>query len=91
MEDTCTATNTSQEALTLDAILEAMRLIPPDPLADWMRSEGFDPKDGYKLILPSDMVLDWGAFGPPSYVRVSTQVEEPMIIKVSNAMLNWSE
>ncbi len=82
---TCMATvPTSQaEPLTVAKLQALVEKLPPldDPLADWMRELGFDPKCGGVLVLPAAQRAEWG-FLPPDYLRFSAFVREPMLCQM---------
>lgn len=49
-----------------------------EPIAAWMRGSGFDPDDGWVLVLPSDFTPGVSLF--PSYVLISTMIVNPMVM-----------
>jgi hypothetical protein len=68
----------------IDAISKAVIDIEnSEPIAKYMREQGFDPKNGCVLVFPEDM---WYAHAPysnfvPKYVRLSNIVKTPMLLK----------
>lgn len=68
-----------QKHVDINEMARVMGSIPPDPLASWMRKQGFDPSKGAILILPKSLAFELGAF-PPHYVRVNELVAAPMMI-----------
>lgn len=76
---TATATAQPLTLASLERIVDAVAALPPDPLAQKMAADGFDPKAGGILILPIAMrtSVDWGPFGPPDYLRFSDVVKAP--------------
>jgi len=67
---------------------EAIEALGPDPLAEYMRSKGFDPDEGCNLLIPAPQYnqLDWGPFGPPMYVRAHKAIAEPLMINPKNVL-----
>lgn len=51
-----------------------------EPIAEWMRSQGFDPDEGCTLVLPAAMFRLAGAF-PPDYVLLSQLVDAPLLVR----------
>lgn len=69
---------------TLEAILEAARALPVEPVRAFMLERGFDPDDGDKMVLPDTDEMrarGWGPFGPPNYVVFSKLIEQPLLVK----------
>jgi hypothetical protein len=74
------ATNTStSDAVTIDTIRDALRRIPKDPIAEYMRTQGVDPDKGCKLLLPP-AVFDRLSF-TSGYIQRHPCVAEPMLYK----------
>lgn len=64
----------------LDALMRECR----DPLADWMRGQGFDPKDGCRLYLPECMKA---TIGHSPYVKYSPLIEKPVLVRIPDLLL----
>jgi hypothetical protein len=64
--------------LTIDKLREIHDIMPSDPLEDWMRERGFDPKKGGRIILPKREAEKLG-LPLPYYVTVSALVENPLL------------
>jgi hypothetical protein len=64
--------------MTIDKLLAAFDAMPKDPLAEMMKSKGFDPAKGCKMILPASLKGKLGVF-PPSYVSFSGLVSDPVL------------
>lgn len=68
----------------IDNILKAASDIEnSEPIAKYMREQGFDPKNGCVLLIPEDM---WHTYAPypdfvPKYVRLSNMIKTPALIK----------
>lgn len=67
------------ETLTLEKLREVIDSIPKDPLAEWMKAEGFDPKKGGKLYLPISMRKEMGSI-IPYYAAYSHLIVEPILV-----------
>ena len=83
MSDTTWA-NTPTATVTLDDVLaawEELKKVCPDPLAQWMREQGFDPDKGAKLLWPAEIPQDWGPFGKPTYVLLSKLMKHPLLLQ----------
>lgn len=83
--NTTTTQSSNVPELTLEKLKEAMSLIEDiqksrELLLEYMRSKGFDPEKGDKIIWPESMVDVFGGFLPP-YVQISKHVNEPIFIK----------
>lgn len=75
-----TATNSnSASTLTMETIIEVMKLLPRDPIAEWMLGKGCDPDKGWVLIIPAGAVEHF-SFPLPSYVRESQFVSGQAIL-----------
>ena len=77
---TAAAAGAQQPALgdLLASMQQALAALPPDPLAQQMAADGYDPSDGGVLILPAAYrAHNWGPFGPPRYVRFSASIDTP--------------
>lgn len=70
------------EIRAIGALLATQR----EPIAEWMAVQGFDPDEGYVLVLPSSM-LHLVKSARPAYVWVSSFVLEPMFLMNPNAAL----
>lgn len=75
-----TATINSDDSVSFDDLKEALQCLGADPLAEWMKEQGFDPEDDCLLILPSSINLDWGPMGPPKYVFFSNILDSPILM-----------
>jgi hypothetical protein len=78
---TTTATATQNKPLTLvdlEAAIKLLSSIGPEPFGEYMRKQGFDPKDGYRLALPASMREQCGPL-VPSYVGFTTAADAPII------------
>lgn len=71
-----TSSTTPTPVLTLEKLEEIQRSIPPDPIAEWMKSKGFDPVKGCMLLvcpqLYREMAKPVGMFSSglaPDYVE----------------------
>lgn len=76
-----TATNASwkHQVRNLQAILDSIAAIPPEPFAEWMRKHGADPAT-HTLALPEAYRAGM-PYRLPSYVRFSTLVTAPTLIR----------
>lgn len=79
MTESIFGTPSEPETLNLDKLREIMESIPKDPLAEWMKSEGFDPKKGGKLYLPISMSKAMGGT-LPYYVAYSHLIVDPILV-----------
>ena len=73
-------TGSSASTITLDDIKRAINLIPEDPLAKWMREQGFPPEKGGVLLMPAEYAHHFRLGGPPDYVRLTPHVSEPALM-----------
>lgn len=76
-----TQSNAQPQALTLESIkraVEAVEALGPEPLGEWMRSQGYAPEQ-YTLVLPVALKSEGPALWP-SYVVFSPHVAGPMFI-----------
>lgn len=76
----CTSTiaPTQRPWATLAELEAVIRSIPPEPIGEFMRSNGRDPDDGWVLMLPKGHPLAEGFL--PRYAKVSSDIAEPMLI-----------
>ena len=75
-----TTSNTSTVTLDLDSMVRAVREIEnAHPIADWMRKQGFDPKDGCVLFLPESMKSE--VIYKLSFVRFSKIIDSPCLVR----------
>jgi hypothetical protein len=83
IENPSNVANSPQEPLTIEDLQRAIELLKSasDPLADFMRSKGFDPDAGCLLVIPIEVYWDWGEYSTPEYVRVSPRIDQPVLIK----------
>lgn len=74
-------TSSAAAPTTLDiaAVVAMLDKIPPDPLASWMRQQGFDPNRGGILVLPPEMATHLGPF-LPRYVKLSKLTDVPVLV-----------
>lgn len=88
--DACTNSTGQMETLTIEKLNEAMALIEKDPLAEYMRSKGFDPDKGCLFLIPGPQFedIDWGPLGAPMYVRSARIIAEPLMIDPKKAGLD---
>ena len=77
---TAITTPDSENTVTLETIMEAAKKVPPDPVREWMVSEGCDPDKGWVLVWPRDRPANWGRYGPPGYVMLSLLVASPLLM-----------
>ena len=78
-----TTASTASTALTyegLKAAIDSLPHIPPEPLGEYMRERGCPPEEGWLLFLPASMRDDAGPF-PPTYVRFSPAIREPVMLR----------
>lgn len=81
-----TFTNASAKALSLaelDRVVREIAALPPEPIGEWMRGQGFPPEKGGLLVLPEALAagLKPGPpFGWPAYVFVSKNALAPMLM-----------
>lgn len=70
-------------SLTSEQILESMQQLleslPPEPLAEFMRSKGMPPERGFILVLPERIRGE--LLFPPSYVCFSKAASAPFIFQ----------
>lgn len=69
----------------LDILKDIQRImdqLPKDPIVEFMKDKGFDPKDGCVIILPSHLS---GTFPERNYILYSKIIEQPMLMR-SNLM-----
>ena len=76
---TSTVNTESPKTLDLAAIEALLDSIPPDPLATWMRQQGFDPNKGGVLVLPPEMAVHLGPF-TPHYIKLSKLTDVPVLV-----------
>lgn len=80
-------TNTDNTTCTtVDDIIKAVEKIWREPIAEWMRERGFDPKDGCKLVFPKDV---WYTEVPhpdfvPDYVILSKETFDIVLLRGMN-------
>lgn len=78
-----TCISSSAVSPTCEQILESMRRLleslPPEPLAEFMRSKGMPPERGFILVLPERIRGE--LLFPPSYVRFSKAASAPLIFQ----------
>lgn len=80
------------ETLTRDMLREVAASFPVDPLRQFLIGKGYNPEDGWILILPTEEGSLLGKF-VPDYVRISKLAEVPMTIKgyeVSNTLKSFN-
>jgi hypothetical protein len=76
---TCTTVNTaSPTVLTLAQLEEAFAKIGPEPIGEWMRSQGFPPETSL-AVLPLMMRKELPIW--PRYVCFSGLVASPTLVK----------
>lgn len=88
MLDNCSQNgNSNQENSTSNSTLESLREIVNRlsycPIAEFMKSKGCDPKNGYKMMIPSHL-KDYMKINEdhlPEYVQLSWLINEPVFIK----------
>lgn len=77
-----TNTVAATTTLTLQSVLANIErvkaLLGPDPLAEWMRAQGFDPDKGAVLFVPVSHELARLPFRP-HYLRVSKIIVAPLL------------
>lgn len=63
----------TQEPLTLEKIMAAIKLIPPCPFKEYMVKKGYSPDNGWKMILPESSRYCVGGYYTnfPDYVQFS--------------------
>lgn len=82
-----TGSTSDQRTINLEHMKEALDSLGPEPIGEWMRSQGYPPED-YDLLLPlwyyksqeDDLPFMW-----PNYVKFSPLIENPVL--VSNRLL----
>lgn len=82
-------TGTSQKPINLEKMAQIIAEIEakhPCPIAQYMRREGKPPEQGYLLVVPETLRLDFGPF-PPRYVMFHHSVGAPVIVR---DMLNFT-
>lgn len=72
------STGTSEQMLA--AIKKLLADIPPEPIGEWMRGQGFPPETSL-AILPETMRGLLPPFAWPQYVRFSLDVSEPTLMR----------
>ena len=70
----------------LKEIMDVVKKLPPDPIVEYMKKEGFDPDQGCILMWPGKIPGFWGEYGPPRYIKVSNHITEPHMINSSNLL-----
>ena len=75
---TSTVPSTPPSTLTLEKLEAAIGAIPPEPIGEWMREQGFPPETSL-VILPEMMRPQLPIW--PSYVRFSTHVGKPHLCR----------
>ena len=73
---TSTVPTTPPTTLTLAAVEKLLADIPPEPIGEWMREQGFPPEASL-LVLPETMRGQLPVW--PSYVRFSVDVSSPVL------------
>ena len=62
--------------------IQALREVGHEPIAAYMRNLRCPPEDGYWLVLPKSCEgMDPGSFGWPNYVRISSLLTLPALVK----------
>jgi len=64
----------ASEPLTLEKIKEVMKLIPPEPIREYMIKKGYNPDDGWSVIFPESYRTRLGFswfISIPEYVNFS--------------------
>lgn len=84
-----TRTTSAAAPTTFDlaALEKLLADVPPEPIGEWMREQGFPPETSV-LILPAAMRDKLPPFGWPTYVRFSLNARDPMLVK--NALADFS-
>ena len=76
---------TGESVLTIEKIqaaVDLMKNLPPEPIREWMLSNGFDPDKGDVVFWPSGDDDVFGSSGPPWYVTLSSLVTYPVVANV---------
>ncbi|WP_159271999.1 hypothetical protein [Variovorax boronicumulans] len=69
--------STGQPTMSIEEMVEVLKKIPPEPIGEWMRSQGFDPEAGCMLVLPVRLKF----VHPPRYVRFSAFIDHPLLFR----------
>lgn len=89
-----TATNTSQQAMTLadiDLVAEILKNQPPEPIGEWMRNQG-RPPEKYHVVFPEKMRDEiQGPMFWPQYVLFSKALEQPVFILCKDAPFEFDK
>ena len=88
-----TGQGSNVSSVTIDQLLDALDSMPKDPIAEWMKAEGFDPGKGCKLVLPESMRGEMGPL-PANYMVFSMLVSRlimvnPNLVKPPEPRLYW--
>jgi hypothetical protein len=73
-------TETISSADLLRDIRHVLEVVAPDPLAKWMRSQGYYPERGDRLYLPKVMALHLGPH-MPLYVAINEHLPQPVLVR----------
>lgn len=77
-----TSSSNVNSTLTINSIMEAMRLMPREPFEKFRSDRGCNPKDGWVLIIPKYVANEFN--GLPEYVKASLHVSSAMMINPSS-------
>lgn len=80
-------------SITYEDLVKAWKLVKelgPDPLEEWMKLQGFDPKKGARIVMAPG-ALEFGPYGPPYYVDVSPLLRKGTVCLVSGDFLGGPE
>lgn len=81
MQTTNAAQTTPDRPLTIRDLRNAIKAIGDlDTIGEWMRSQGFDPKEGCYLVLPELLAKEF-EYRPPAYVKFSRLAPQPFLIR----------
>lgn len=61
-------------------LIEAIANIPEEPFAKYMKVKGYNPDDGWVLVIPPALAEAFDGSRLPSYVMVSHHVGYPMFL-----------
>lgn len=75
----------------LEAVLGEMR---KDPLAEWMRSQGYDPDKGALMVIPDRFLRLFernghGGLSVPSYIRFCAEGDHVMLVPEAETVRPW--
>ena len=72
-------TNTSLSYKDIKEAMDKIKAIK-DPIAEYMRQQGFDPDEGGEMMLPPSWRVLFGDGNPPPYVEFSSFYSVPILV-----------